>query len=655
MNYKANIYPNDGANTVITNSDSNKANLGICFSGGGSRALTCAWGQILGLKTLSLMDKIRYISSVSGGTWASSIYSFLPETISDEELLGIYYAPEKLSLKDGAGNLNVNTLGKYNLGVVPVGLKLTDLIESAGAFLATYPSSDHKWLWADIISNLVLAPFGLQSEGDKSWSSSKSFSLSKEYISKHFPQESPVVDDFYFLRKGRPFIIMNNNIMEKVKTTDNGQQNIVQLPNQVTPVAGGAKGQTPDAGIVGGGFVETYGVCSNLEQDSAEKSLVNISVNQAYSLIDIVSTSSAFFAETIAGLIEEQVTNPDKKMAFIKKIEAKLTAKHKKSLLKQADKDLSSISEIILHRLEKHLLDKKSMLGNLVPTYNYWPLGAESKNKETEYTDGGTLDNTGVVGMLSQTDTGKAGQDLLNLVVFDNTSTPLEKKNSKIIAGGQAAPLFGIDFSDSDGDYQAFTANQKDPNNKEFKATSLIAVFENPKDKNGITPFDKLVKGLYATNCGSSEGKVPDDKKVGTDPAFHQMQLTTTDNSLANITGGRKVNVLYIQNARIMNWQNKIGDDKLKNEILEGQKASGVIHSFKDFKGFPCYSTFTKIGLEPKESNALSQMWAWATSDDNSPLKKQLQDFINARKRYKKNYFSIIKKTIKNNLRKHLK
>lgn len=655
MKYKANIYPNDGANTVITNSDSNKANLGICFSGGGSRALTCAWGQILGLKTLSLMDKVRYISSVSGGTWASSIYSFLPDSISDEELLGIYYAPEKLSLKDGTGILNVNKLGKYNLGVVPVGLKLTDLIESAGLFLTTHPSSDHKWLWADIISKLVLDPFGLRSEGDEPWSSSKNFSLSKEYIGKYFPQESPSTNDFYFLRAGRPFIIMNNNIMEKVQTTDNGQQNIVQLPNQVTPVAGGVKGQTPDKSIVGGGLVESYGVCSNLEQESAEKSPVNININQAYSLIDIVSTSSAFFAETIAGLIKEQIMNPDKKMDFIKQIEAKLTTKHKKSLLKQAEKDLSSISEIILQRLEKHFLDEKLFVGNIVPTYNYWPLSAESKNKEMGYTDGGTLENTGILGMLAQTDTGKSKQDSINLVVFDNTSTPLEKKKGKIIAGGQAAALFGVDFSDSDGVYQAFTANQKDPKNKEFKATSLIAVFENQKDQKDKTPFGKLVNGLYASNCGSSSGEVPDDKKVGTSPAFHQMELTTIDNPLANITGGRKVNVLYIQNARIMNWQNKIGDDKLKNQILEGQKASGIINSFKDFMGFPYYSTFTKIGLEPKESNALSQMWAWATSDDNSPLKKQLQDFINASKRYKKIDFSIIKKTIKNILRKHLK
>lgn len=655
MKYKANVYPNNGENTTITNSDSKKANLGICFSGGGSRALTCAWGQMLGLKTLNLMDKARYLSSVSGGTWASSIYSFLPDSISDEELLGKYFTPEKLSLKNGSGKLNVNKLGKYNLGVVPVNLKLTNLLGSATLFILLHSSSDHKWLWADLISKMVLEPFGLRSEGDKPWSSSKSFSLSEEYISKHFPQESPSTKDFYFLRSGRPFIIMNNNIMEDVQLNIDGKQNVVQLPNQVTPIAGGVKGQTPDASIVGGGLVETYGVCSNLEQESLEKSPVDINVKQTYSLIDIVSTSSAFFADTLAKLIREHVKHPGKKKELIKQIEAKLTPKHKESLLKHAKKDLSSISDIISHRLEEHLLDEISFVGSIIPRYNYWPISAERKNKEMAYTDGGTLENTGVLGMLSQTDTGKSEQDPLYLVVFANTGTPLEKKNGKIIAGGQAAALFGVDFNYNDGVYRDFTANQKDPANKEFKANSLIAVFDNQKDKNDNTPFDNLVKGLYATNCGTPAGEVPDDKKVGTDPAFHQMELTTIDNPLANITGGRKVNVLYIQNARIMNWQNKIGDKDLKNEILEGQEASGAIHSFKYFKGFPCYSTFTKIGLEPKESNALSQMWAWATSDENSPLKKQLQEFISASNRYKKKDFSTIKKTIKNILGKHLK
>jgi hypothetical protein len=111
---KANIYPKTGDNPTLSNSDHPRANLALCFSGGGSRALTCAWGQMLGLSTLNLIEKARYISSVSGGTWASSIYTYLPKNISDNELLGTYYPPEYLSLTDDAGRLNLNTLNQYS-------------------------------------------------------------------------------------------------------------------------------------------------------------------------------------------------------------------------------------------------------------------------------------------------------------------------------------------------------------------------------------------------------------------------------------------------------------------------------------------------------------------------------------------------------------
>ena len=64
----------------------NRKNIAVCFSGGGSRALTCAWGQLLGLNTLKdesgkpLLDEVRYISSVSGGSWAAVLYTFRPES-----------------------------------------------------------------------------------------------------------------------------------------------------------------------------------------------------------------------------------------------------------------------------------------------------------------------------------------------------------------------------------------------------------------------------------------------------------------------------------------------------------------------------------------------------------------------------------------------
>src|SRR5215831_5619859 len=85
-NYQANIFPLGSQATP-------GPGLAVCFSGGGSRALSCALGQLSGLRSIknpndptrSVLDSIPYVSSVSGGSWASVLYTFLPATISDDE------------------------------------------------------------------------------------------------------------------------------------------------------------------------------------------------------------------------------------------------------------------------------------------------------------------------------------------------------------------------------------------------------------------------------------------------------------------------------------------------------------------------------------------------------------------------------------------
>ncbi len=623
------IYPKKETNPTIENSDSSKANIGFCFSGGGSRALTCAWGQLLGLKALDLISSARYISSVSGGTWASAVYNYLPDHISDDELLGAYYSPENLSLTGGSGKMNVNELSEYSLGKAPLGMDIGVLLFSTGIFLLSHEKPDYKWLWAYIVGEFVLEPFGLRSEGSEAWESSKFFSLSENYAKKNFPESSPPLDDFFFLRQGRPFHIINDNIMEKVNVAGKEAPNIVQLPNQITPVSGGAQGQTPDNVIIGGGSVESYGYSSTLNQSSAISSPVDITIDKPYSLIDTVSTSSAFFADTIASLFKEHISDPDKRKVLINNIDSNLKSRQREILFSKADIegvllenfDLRGIIENILEDIVTDL-----SLDEIIPTYNYWPVCEESINKQTEYTDGGTLDNTGVLGMLAQTDTGSDTQDPIYLVVFDNTSTVLQKKNGNIVAASQVAPLFGIDFDDHTGSSQPFTQSQQNPELKEFKATSLTAIFDNNEVSPSNTPFSILVNGLYNASCGTPKGETPNDADVCTNPAFYEITLKTIENSLANVSAGRVVNMLYIQNAKILNWQNKIGDTDLKNQIIEGQNES--INPFKSFKDFPYYSTAFKIGLLQKESNALSQMWAWALSDDQSTLKDKLQKFI---------------------------
>ena len=85
--YIAPLYP------AVTQSGATQPVLGICLSGGGSRALSCALGQLSALNAMTLpngepiLGPPQYISSVSGGSWASVLYTFLPDAISDTDFL----------------------------------------------------------------------------------------------------------------------------------------------------------------------------------------------------------------------------------------------------------------------------------------------------------------------------------------------------------------------------------------------------------------------------------------------------------------------------------------------------------------------------------------------------------------------------------------
>jgi hypothetical protein len=61
----ANIYPFPPAPVT--------SGVGICLSGGGSRAASASMGELRGLRALGLLDKVSVLSTVSGGSWAGVI------------------------------------------------------------------------------------------------------------------------------------------------------------------------------------------------------------------------------------------------------------------------------------------------------------------------------------------------------------------------------------------------------------------------------------------------------------------------------------------------------------------------------------------------------------------------------------------------------
>lgn len=623
--YQASIYPNTDTNPVVTNADENRKNVAVCFSGGGSRALTCAWGQMLGLSCLldssgtSLLDQVRYISSVSGGTWASVLYTFRPESISDADFLGSSYAPSQLFYGlTGIGGMNVCVMGATALGKVPQNFSnlstLNPLKNIFSDFLTDtllkgIPlSTSSKWLWMYIVGKNVLADFGLytfknslfhSSETPWNYADAKSFSLSASYAAETIfkTEQAPQAGSFIYARtqngngSGKsacPMLIINTNIIGK-NPSGVVMSGPVQIPLKVSAIAAGINGKNPCiADDIGGGSVDSFAFTSSLVSSTATGK-VSANFPRAYTLADITACSSAFYAATLAEPLHAALSQ-------MQDLSDDELHSHISSLLRIGE-------SIILKDIRANLSAAESQvsgLADLVPQYNYWPVSATSQeasaNRSVEFSDGGDLENTGVAGLLAQVQGG-----IGNVIAFVNGAEVLEMKNMQIFAATQMAPLFGVCYDADQRLFKDYLPEGVNPFTGLTDPTGFLQIFENTQAQ-----FDALRLGLYNANGGEAK----------TGAAFLLQSLNVIENTLFGIKGGWKINILWVQNAINNTWQHQILDPILKQKLQDGQTQGGNT----EFADFPYYSTTKKIYATAAETNTLAQMWAWNVSNSESPL-----------------------------------
>jgi hypothetical protein len=63
--------------------DKARADLGVTFSGGGTRAATASVGQLRALVRNGWLQRVRYIGAVSGGSWTAVPFTFSTRAIED--------------------------------------------------------------------------------------------------------------------------------------------------------------------------------------------------------------------------------------------------------------------------------------------------------------------------------------------------------------------------------------------------------------------------------------------------------------------------------------------------------------------------------------------------------------------------------------------
>ncbi len=351
-----------------------RAPVGLCFSGGGSRALTAAMGQMRGLRALGLLDRVSWVSSVSGGTWASATYNYLPAQISDDDFLGPAVAPQDITAD------SLSTLPPNNLGQVPTQLTFWHIGETILDLKEKYKYPD-SMLWQGIIGKYVLQPFGLWNQ-DLNGFPDRFYSLdpaSAQAIIANNPQLTE--GQFFLVQRPRPTLIMNGSLVS-MPSVEGSQL----LPFESTQLDLGVRmtfpGMGPNGRAIGGGMMQSFAMGSSWQQDlPGGRAQVSVP-SRPFSLGDIVSISSAAFAETVQA--------------------------------------------------------KFPFLDALDPVYPYWPIFDREATSVFNYlfADGGSLENTGVASLLSRR--------VPNVIAFVNSMTPLTKENGEVVLDSQIPLLFGL-------------------------------------------------------------------------------------------------------------------------------------------------------------------------------------------------------------------
>lgn len=373
--------PAGGAARETPNLEAPPGSIGLCLSGGGSRALTCAMGQLRALHCLGLMDRIFAISSVSGGTWANSLYTYLPASVSDSDFLGeAVLDPSKLT-EFGSLPYALDQLTPYNLGRVPGRLGVLRDIDEILRLRDEwgYPTSE---LWQGLIGHSVLRAYGLwQPDASSGYFDRHFFSWTDSFL--QLPNgtlaRNPALGtaDFYTVQRSRPFMVFNTSMFTNDSTTAD------LVPYEANFMLG-VRQAFPDNGkaVIGGGFLSSMALAGTYLEDLGSNDISVAAPDRRYTLADIVGCSSAAFAQDL------EETYPE--------------------------------------------------LEGVVPRYNYFPIinRASVPARIYRFADGGCLENLGLNVMLAR--------GVSRILVGINTDEGLRMENGEIVVSSDLPPLFGL-------------------------------------------------------------------------------------------------------------------------------------------------------------------------------------------------------------------
>ena len=368
-----------------------RASLGVAFSGGGTRSATLSLGQLRGLRASGMLDRVRYISAISGGTWAAVPFTFSKATL--DEFLGPSEDPSMLTRARVVGEANgqlANAIVNSSLASGSVREVLGDIGSAVGAQLGSQmiqsaissingfvrrepdrPNKTYTRLLGSIFIDPLVDPGTTASKRLFSWTPDTVRDIAT--LSR-----GQLGNDMVVAGPNRPFLIAGGTVIVARHDYDYP----LLMPIEYTPLYVGVRQRFGMR--YGGIYVSPWAYDSNAVGD----------VNRGEHLVDVQFDSSRSF--TLADVIASAGAAPQLLLALAQFAPASL-----RSQVQQT--------------------------AQFFPAFRHFTIN-DDRNVRTVLTeeighgDGGFSDNLGIMPLLAR--------GVRNILVFDNTNTPsVENEN----------------------------------------------------------------------------------------------------------------------------------------------------------------------------------------------------------------------------------
>lgn len=259
-----------------------KPNVGIAFSGGGTRSATITLGTLRALSSLGLMQKVRYLSCVSGGCWGSLPYLYLRSDHNEETFLGKVLDPSEIT-KDDLADLDKESFART--------LSKTKILDN---ILKNVPKGDETFSRA--LGEVFLKPHKI---GSKKKLFSWRPSTVQDIVDRN---EKLKADDFLLPRPDRPFWIAGGTLI-RMKNDDPRKR---KLHFEMSPLYAGVPvfhpGSGDDGRDLGGGYIEPFAFDSKSPETDDTSSGVEVKLGDRhlFTLSDVMGTTGAAPASVFA-------------------------------------------------------------------------------------------------------------------------------------------------------------------------------------------------------------------------------------------------------------------------------------------------------------------------------------------------------------------